>query len=70
MVLTTGVTGGPLVARQEIRVLAQDQDVFNLYLQALDRFQRTDQKEVLSYFQIAGIHGRFVALPFARAIDD
>ncbi|CCA72436.1 related to tyrosinase precursor (monophenol monooxygenase) [Serendipita indica DSM 11827] len=58
MVLTTGVTGGPLVARQEIRVFAQNQDLMNLYLQGLDRFQRTDQKELLSYFQIAGIHGR------------
>ncbi|KAG8829703.1 hypothetical protein FRB91_002786 [Serendipita sp. 411] len=58
MVITTGIVGGPLVSRQEIRVMAQDQDLMNLYLLALDRFQRVDQADTLSYFQIAGIHGR------------
>ncbi|KAG8824552.1 hypothetical protein FRC17_009078 [Serendipita sp. 399] len=57
-IITKGILDGPLVARQEIRVMAQDQDLMNLYILALDRFQRVDQKETLSYFQIAGIHGR------------
>jgi tyrosinase len=57
-ILTTGVQGGPLVARQEIRTMMQDQDLFTLYLLAVDRFQRVDQADLLSWFQIAGIHGR------------
>jgi tyrosinase len=57
-ILTTGVKGGPLRARQEIRTMMQDQDLFTLYILAVDRFQKVDQADLLSWFQIAGIHGR------------
>jgi tyrosinase len=56
-IITTGVTGS-LVARQEIRTMLLDKELFTLYILAMDRFQKVDQKELLSYFQIAGIHGR------------
>jgi tyrosinase len=59
-VITSGVVGGPLVSRVEIRTFAKDQDVMNLYLLALERFQNVDQKSPHSWFQIAGIHGRLV----------
>ncbi|CAG7969261.1 unnamed protein product [Penicillium salamii] len=37
----------------------------DLFILALDRFQKLDPKERLSYFQVAGIHGQ----PFARWDD-
>lgn len=64
VVLTTGVQGGPLVARVEIRTFAKDHDMMDLYVLALDRFQRVDQASPHSWFQIAGIHGRSVSSPF------
>jgi tyrosinase len=59
-IITTGVRSrdGTPVARQDLRVFLQDQDVTNLYLLALQRLQAADQRELLSWFQIAGIHGR------------
>ncbi len=57
-VITTGVTGGPLVARQTIRMMLQDQDLFTLYILGLERFQQVDESDPLSWYQIAGIHGR------------
>jgi tyrosinase len=57
-IITTGVQGVPLFARQEIRTMMQDQDLFTLYILAVDRFQRVDQADLLSWFQISGIHGR------------
>ncbi|KAG8810691.1 hypothetical protein FRC17_002833, partial [Serendipita sp. 399] len=60
-IATTGVTpvdpNNP-VTRQEIRTFAKDRELMELYLQGLERFQAVDQQERLSYFQIAGIHGR------------
>lgn len=53
----TGVQGTPY-PRLEIRTLEQNSDLFNLYLLGLERFQATDQEDMLSYFQVAGIHGR------------
>ncbi|KAK5114494.1 hypothetical protein LTR62_002429 [Meristemomyces frigidus] len=44
--------------RLEIRQLEKDVAQFNIYLLGLARFQATDQSEKLSYYQIAGIHGR------------
>ena len=41
----------------------QDQDLMNLYILAVERFQKIDQKDPLSWFQIAGIHGRVRCLP-------
>jgi len=57
-VITTGVTGGSAVARQEIRTMLQDQDLFTLYVLGLERFQQVDESDPLSWYQIAGIHGR------------
>jgi hypothetical protein len=60
-VITTGVPKpAPLAARQEIRTLFQDKELRDLYLQGLERFQSIDKEDPLSYFQIAGIHGRYV----------
>jgi tyrosinase len=57
-VIVTGVTGGSPVARQEIRTMLQDQDLFTLYVLGLERFQGVDESDPLSWYQIAGIHGR------------
>ncbi|KAG9035263.1 hypothetical protein FS842_003730 [Serendipita sp. 407] len=58
-IATTGVTNpNTLVARQEIRTFANDRELMELYLQGLQRFQAVDQQDPLSWFQIAGIHGR------------
>ena len=56
-ILTTGVKG-PLMPRHEIRTMMQDPELFTLYLLALERFQSAEQADLLSWFQIAGIHGR------------
>ncbi|KAG8808043.1 hypothetical protein FRC17_004155, partial [Serendipita sp. 399] len=58
-VATTGVPApASLQPRQEIRTFAQDRELMELYLQGLQRFQAVDQQNPLSWFQIAGIHGR------------
>jgi tyrosinase len=57
-VITTGIAGGSPVARQEIRIMLQDQDLFTLYILGLERFQQVDESDPLSWYQIAGIHGR------------
>ncbi|KAF1916188.1 common central domain of tyrosinase-domain-containing protein [Ampelomyces quisqualis] len=44
--------------RLEIRELERRPDVFNVFLLGLQRFQSLDQDNKLSYFQVAGIHGR------------
>jgi len=65
-----GITGvqsgrggdGSVPLRLEIRQLQQNADQWNLYLLALDRLQNVNQSELLSWYQISGIHGRpFVA---------
>ncbi|KAH7390588.1 hypothetical protein BKA66DRAFT_580691 [Pyrenochaeta sp. MPI-SDFR-AT-0127] len=48
--------------RLEIRELEHNKDQLNLYLLGLQRFQSTNQEDKLSYYQVAGIHGRpFIA---------
>ncbi|KAI9754063.1 MAG: hypothetical protein M4579_004883 [Chaenotheca gracillima] len=44
--------------RLEIRQLQQNADQWNLYLLGLARFQSVDQAELLSFYKVAGIHGR------------
>ncbi|KAH8602664.1 hypothetical protein B0O99DRAFT_647536 [Bisporella sp. PMI_857] len=44
--------------RQEIRDLEKDTTTWTLYILALDLLQYTNQNEMLSWYQIAGIHGR------------
>ncbi|PVF92484.1 Di-copper centre-containing protein [Serendipita vermifera] len=58
-IITQGVTSpAPLVARQEIRTFARDKELMELYLLGLERFQKAVQTDPLSWYQIAGIHGR------------
>jgi len=46
---------GALPLRQEIDTwMTTNPDQLNLYLQALAKLQATDQRDWLSYFQIAG----------------
>ncbi|MCJ1392937.1 hypothetical protein MMC18_005809 [Xylographa bjoerkii] len=53
-------TDGSVPLRLEIRQLQQDNpDQWNLYLVGLDALHNNvNESEVLSYFQVAGIHGR------------
>ncbi|TVY81027.1 Tyrosinase, partial [Lachnellula suecica] len=52
-------TDGSVPLRIEIRDLqANHPDQWNLYLLALDAFKSVDEKSDLSYYGIAGIHGR------------
>ncbi|PSN64506.1 Di-copper centre-containing protein [Corynespora cassiicola Philippines] len=44
--------------RLEIRELQKNADQWNIYLLGLQRFQSMSQSEMLSYYQIAGVHGR------------
>ena len=50
-----GAATGGSQPRLEIRELAQDSVMWNIYLHAIDRFQRLDQSDPLSYYQIAGM---------------
>ncbi|KAL8842549.1 MAG: hypothetical protein Q9170_000503 [Blastenia crenularia] len=43
--------------RQEFSTFKNSGPAFDLYIQALQRFQQHDQTTLLSYFQVAGIHG-------------
>jgi hypothetical protein len=51
-----GPVQGGVQPRLEIRTLAQNPDMWNLFLLALIRFQGVSQDAKLSYFQIAGMH--------------
>jgi tyrosinase len=44
--------------RLEIRELKKNADQWNLYLLAMERFQNKPKNDPMSYYQIAGIHGR------------
>ncbi|KAI9767433.1 MAG: hypothetical protein M1840_005662 [Geoglossum simile] len=49
---------GSVPLRLEIRELQRNPDLWNLYILGLERLQSVDQKELLSYYQLSGIHGR------------
>ncbi|CAK7214717.1 hypothetical protein SCUCBS95973_002228 [Sporothrix curviconia] len=58
--VVTGLGGhrnGTIPPRQEIRQMEKDTDLWTLYILGLNMMQYTDQSELLSYYQIAGIHG-------------
>ncbi|KAF2641582.1 Di-copper centre-containing protein [Massarina eburnea CBS 473.64] len=57
-IVVTGATDQHAYPRLEIRELQKNADQFNLYLLALESFQAKDKTDLLSYYQIAGIHGR------------
>lgn len=57
-VSVTGITAFGVQPRLEIRQLEQNTDQWNIFLLGLARFQQTDQSNLTSYYQIAGIHGR------------
>ncbi|KAL6707713.1 hypothetical protein ACN47E_003834 [Coniothyrium glycines] len=52
-----GVQGTGIHSRQELRELEKDPELWNIFLQAFSRFQAMDQREKISYYKIAGIHG-------------
>ncbi|KAF2705592.1 Di-copper centre-containing protein [Pleomassaria siparia CBS 279.74] len=55
-----GVVGSNTVLspRLEIRDLQKNADQWNLYLLGMERFKAKDKTDSLSYYQVAGIHGR------------
>jgi tyrosinase len=59
-ILTSGVVGpgAKTGVRKEIRTFAQDKEMMELYILGLERLQSVDQKDPLSWFQIASIYGR------------
>lgn len=57
-VAITGLTSGGVQPRLEIRQLQQNEAQWNVFLLGLARFQATNQTNLTSYYQIAGIHGR------------
>ncbi|KAI4668713.1 uncharacterized protein J4E78_002541 [Alternaria triticimaculans] len=50
-----GRTSAP---RLEIRTLARNADQWNLYLLGMERFMGKDKDDMLSYYQVSGVHGR------------
>ncbi|KAG8825735.1 hypothetical protein FRC19_010652 [Serendipita sp. 401] len=58
-IITAGITDPKTIGtRLEIQKFAQDKELWDLYLQGLKSLQSVPQTERLSWFQIAGIHGR------------
>ncbi|KAI1004240.1 hypothetical protein K3495_g3971 [Podosphaera aphanis] len=63
ILVTTGATGGQgpngsPPSRLEVRELRKNNAMWTLYLLGLDRFQKLEQNNLLSWYSIAGIHGR------------
>ncbi|KAI9827269.1 MAG: hypothetical protein M1832_005407 [Thelocarpon impressellum] len=62
--VVTGPTGGVNLEtgerpfRQDFRKFQDTGAAFDLYVQALERFKADDQSKLLSYYEVAGIHGR------------
>jgi hypothetical protein len=50
-----GVQGTGVHPRQDIRDLEKDTETWNMFLQALARFQAMDQDEKVSYYKVAGM---------------
>ncbi|KAI5244883.1 Di-copper centre-containing protein [Aureobasidium subglaciale] len=58
-IAVTGVTGNGVQPRMELRTMQQQYpDMFNVFLLGLRSFMQMSQSDPLSYYQIAGIHGR------------
>ncbi|KAL9102921.1 MAG: hypothetical protein Q9163_001981 [Psora crenata] len=63
-VAVKGATGGVDTStgqrpfRQEFSTFATSGPAFDLYLLSLQQFQEDNQADLLSYFQVSGIHGR------------
>ncbi|TVY93845.1 Tyrosinase [Lachnellula willkommii] len=55
--VTGPASNGTVVLRQEIRELQKNQTLWTLYVLALDILQYTNQTDMLSWYQIGGIHG-------------
>ncbi|KAI0647845.1 photo-regulated tyrosinase [Trametes meyenii] len=60
--IVTGATGGsttgaPAPNRLEIHDFVRDERMFSLYIQALEAIYRLRQEDLISFFQIGGIHG-------------
>ncbi|KAL5447870.1 hypothetical protein PMIN07_001857 [Paraphaeosphaeria minitans] len=56
-VVTKGAPDGQY-PRLDIRQLKKNADQWNLFLLAMERFQNKPKDDPMSYYQIAGIHGR------------
>lgn len=56
-VSVTGIKDGKTGVRREITDLSRDEDAWNLYLLAMDKYVNSDTSSVMSYRQISGIHG-------------
>ena len=72
--VSTSITpDGTVPNRIEIRELQKSNVPWNLYLLALRRFQDMDQSDMMSYYQISGIHGRpytqWDNVPFAEGVQ-
>lgn len=72
--LKTGIgANGAVPNRIEIQELQKNNVPWNLYLLALNRLQSMDQSDMLSYYQISGIHGRpytqWDNVPFAAGVS-
>lgn len=57
-IATTGVSGAT-APRLEIRTMAKNTALWNLYLLAMQKFQAMPQSDPMSYYQIAGASSIF-----------
>ncbi|KIV99429.1 uncharacterized protein PV09_08861 [Verruconis gallopava] len=55
--VTGATTDGLVGVRRELTELATDTDAFNLYLLAMNRYMNADTSDVLSFYQVSGVHG-------------
>lgn len=57
-IAVVGARTGAIQPRLEVRQLERNADQWNIYLLGLQRMQAKSQDDPLSWYQIAGIHGR------------
>ncbi|KAL3419107.1 tyrosinase precursor [Phlyctema vagabunda] len=57
-IIITGALPSSNGVRREIRDLEKDNTTWTLYLLAMDMMQYTNQSDMQSWYQLAGIHGR------------
>lgn len=65
----SGLGDNGLHPRLEIRELQKNTDQWNVYLLGLRRFQNVAQDDKLSYYQVAGTFGYFLAPNFITNVS-
>jgi hypothetical protein len=67
-IVTSGATGAT-APRLEIRTMAKNAPLWNLYLLAMQKFQAMPQSDPMSYYQIAGVYLHLCQITWRTSSD-